>query len=239
VDEEFWIVGKDPKYRGWWIALTAIAGLIGLYAYGLTILLPQVDAGTLARIVSPAAEPAIAVFEGSPAPVEVEETAPKLASESEPLPPPEPQAVVDERASDAQTPATASEVLPDPCIAAMDAALSGARIEFLSSSIEIVPASRNVISVLAALAHTCPGRILIAGHSDNRGAEVANQQISLARAESVAETFIEFGLDPDRLTVQGLGSAQPIADNSTVAGRARNRRIEISLLTDESPAPGD
>jgi OOP family OmpA-OmpF porin len=112
----------------------------------------------------------------------------------------------------------------------MTAALSNARIEFLSSSVEIVPASRNVISVLAALAHACPGRIQIAGHSDNLGPEEANEQISVARAESVASAFIEFGLEPERLTVVGFGSTVPIADNSTRAGRARNRRIEMSLV---------
>ena len=121
----------------------------------------------------------------------------------------------------------------------MDAALSNARIEFLSSSVEIVPASRNVISVLAALAHACPGQIVIAGHSDNLGPEDANLQISLARAESVANTFAEFGLDPNRLSVRGFGSAQPIADNNTRAGRARNRRIEMFLLTDDASFSGE
>lgn len=118
---------------------------------------------------------------------------------------------------------------PDLCAGAMTAAFSTARVEFRSSSTEIVPASRNVISVLAALAHACPGQIVIDGHSDNLGPEVANQQISVARAQSVADAFGDFGLEAERLSVRGFGSSQPIADNSTPLGRARNRRIEMSL----------
>jgi len=128
----------------------------------------------------------------------------------------------------------------DYCHDAMVAALGNAHIEFLSASAEIVPASRNVVSVLAALAHTCPGRIVVDGHSDNLGPENINEQISLERAQSVVAAFVEFGIEPQRLEARGFGSSRPIADNATAAGRARNRRIEMSLVEQTSlPETGE
>jgi len=127
-------------------------------------------------------------------------------------------------------PPSSAPASDDYCHDAMVAALGNARIEFLSASAEIVPASRNVVSVLAALAHTCPGRIVVDGHSDNLGPENINEQISLERAQSVVAAFVEFGIEPQRLEARGFGSSQPIADNATAAGRARNRRIEMSLV---------
>lgn len=215
----YWIRGRDRARRNWLVWL-AVPGLIAAYMYGALMLVPQVEPDALA-------------------PQEVAEVRRSSSVESAAVD----AIVVDRdlgeppRSSTAETDVLpASDVLPeaesepDACVAAMAAALSNARIEFLSSSAEIVPASRNVISVLAALAHACSGRIQIAGHSDNLGPEVINQQISLARAESVASAFIEFGVEPDRLTLLGLGSTQPVADNTTREGRARNRRIEMSLV---------
>ncbi len=151
-------------------------------------------------------------------------------------------------AGDAAAPESEPEPAPLPpaepaenyCHDAMVAALGNARIEFLSASAEIIPASRNVVSVLAALAHTCPGRIVVDGHSDNLGPERINEQISLDRAQAVVDAFVEFGIEPRRLQARGFGSSRPVADNATAAGRARNRRIEMSLVEDEPPSqPGE
>lgn len=71
--------------------------------------------------------------------------------------------------------------------------------------------------------------VSIEGHSDSRGAEAANQKISLKRAESVRDTLISLGAKADRLNAKGFGEAQPIASNETDSGRARNRRVEIVI----------
>jgi outer membrane protein OmpA-like peptidoglycan-associated protein len=243
VKRRFWISGKDERRRSW-LTWLAFPGLIAAYAYGALVLVPRVDAGAIDASIAPAAEQSAVLADIGQIPQEQASSdfgktdenvvdplvdAPNSSERAEAVP----------SAESVQIAAESGEPGPDPCIAAMDAALSNARIEFLSSSVEIVPASRNVISVLAALAHACPGQIVIAGHSDNLGPEDANLQISLARAESVANTFTEFGLDPSRISVQGLGSAQPIADNNTRVGRARNRRIEMFLLTDDSSVSGE
>ncbi|MGD2167008.1 MAG: OmpA family protein [Gammaproteobacteria bacterium] len=204
---QYWRRGRYRAGGGLsvWIAL---AGLVASYVYGAAVVVPQLAARS-------AHSSPDAALSG------VADTSPS---------------VVDQAPSSSPGPAAGrsrepeSDLKADACVAAMNAALSNARIEFLSSSVELVPASRNVISVLAALAHACPGRIQIAGHSDDLGPEEVNEQISVARAEAVARAFIEFGLESERLTVLGFGSSQPIASNTTRAGRARNRRIEMSLV---------
>lgn len=76
-----------------------------------------------------------------------------------------------------------------------------------------------------------PGKLVrIEGHTDDRGADDANQRLSERRAQSVADALIALGADPGRLQVVGLGENAPIADNATPEGRARNRRVEVVLL---------
>lgn len=72
-------------------------------------------------------------------------------------------------------------------------------------------------------------RVLIEGHTDNRGSANLNQALSQQRAEAVREALIEEGVDPARLSAEGRGKDQPVADNGTAEGRARNRRVEIVI----------
>jgi OOP family OmpA-OmpF porin len=67
----------------------------------------------------------------------------------------------------------------------------------------------------------------IAGHTDNVGSAAMNRKLSQRRAESVMNYLVKkFGIDPSRLTAKGYGMTQPVADNKTSEGRAKNRRIE-------------
>ena len=73
--------------------------------------------------------------------------------------------------------------------------------------------------------------ILVAGHTALAGTEAARQQLSLERARSVAEYFLEKNIrTADRLVIQGFGAERPVADNSTEAGMEKNRRVEITIL---------
>jgi len=198
-----------------WPPLLALVGLITCFAYGWFVLLPGYSPGgdSPAQSLQETAgisEPAVP--HGVP-----------LPAGPTPL---EPAADV----AESLQPAT------DPCEGAMAAALGNARIEFRTASTEILPASRNVISVLAALAHVCDGEILIAGHSDDLGPEAANEALSRGRAQAVLAAFIGFGIEPDRLEARGYGSSRPVADNSTAEGRARNRRIELSFTAAHAAA---
>ncbi|MCE7991976.1 MAG: PorP/SprF family type IX secretion system membrane protein [Roseivirga sp.] len=70
----------------------------------------------------------------------------------------------------------------------------------------------------------------VTGHTDNVGSEEVNQRISLARAQAVADYLISKGILASRITVSGKGESLPISTNDTPAGRALNRRVEITIL---------
>ena len=73
-------------------------------------------------------------------------------------------------------------------------------------------------------------KIEISGHTDNTGNPVVNAKISTDRAKAVVAYLVKKGIDNGRLTYQGFGSDQPIADNTTAAGRAKNRRVEFKIV---------
>lgn len=79
-----------------------------------------------------------------------------------------------------------------------------------------------------------PGKVIIVGHSDNipiRSSRFpSNMHLSLARAKSVMQGMADVFGDPDRLSAEGRADKEPIADNATREGRARNRRIEVVLI---------
>ena len=77
-------------------------------------------------------------------------------------------------------------------------------------------------------------QIEVAGHSDDVGNADLNQGLSMRRAKTVLDFLIRFGVDEDRLSFQGYGETQPIADNSTADGRATNRRVELRLVSDQA-----
>jgi OmpA-OmpF porin, OOP family len=73
-------------------------------------------------------------------------------------------------------------------------------------------------------------KVEISGHTDNQGAADYNKQLSLKRAESVANYLVQNGVDTKRIKMKGFGADKPIADNSTEPGRQKNRRIEFKIL---------
>ena len=73
-------------------------------------------------------------------------------------------------------------------------------------------------------------RILIGGHTDGIGDAAYNLKLSEERAKVVFHYLTDKGVAPERLTYKGFGASNPIADNSTDAGRAKNRRTEVTVL---------
>jgi outer membrane protein OmpA-like peptidoglycan-associated protein len=71
--------------------------------------------------------------------------------------------------------------------------------------------------------------ILIEGHTDNTGSPAQNNLLSQQRAISIAKYLIEKGITAMRIQTKGLGSTQPIADNTNEAGRAKNRRTSFTI----------
>ncbi|WP_045757917.1 OmpA family protein [Xanthomonas albilineans] len=72
--------------------------------------------------------------------------------------------------------------------------------------------------------------IEVVGHTDNIGSDAVNQRLSEQRASSVAAYLTAQGVQPERIQTLGAGKKYPIADNSTEAGRAQNRRVEIRVV---------
>jgi outer membrane protein OmpA-like peptidoglycan-associated protein len=70
-------------------------------------------------------------------------------------------------------------------------------------------------------------RIIVEGHTDSRGSDELNQNLSMRRADAVRAYLITRGVPADRIEAAGLGSSRPVADNASAEGRADNRRVEI------------
>ena len=110
------------------------------------------------------------------------------------------------------------------------APISEQTIHFRQTSIQIRESFYPLLDRLVEFAYNCrDATIAVIGHTDSTGAESWNKQVSLARAQAVADYVTSKGIAPDQLLVEGAGSANPIGDNDTVAGRERNRRIEFEL----------
>ncbi|MCA0174913.1 MAG: OmpA family protein [Proteobacteria bacterium] len=72
--------------------------------------------------------------------------------------------------------------------------------------------------------------IIAVGHTDSVGSEAYNQKLSVRRAEAVKAYIVSKGVEASRVYTEGKGEAQPVADNKTSAGRAKNRRVEIEVV---------
>ena len=72
--------------------------------------------------------------------------------------------------------------------------------------------------------------IIAVGHTDAVGGDAYNQKLSVRRAESVKAYLVTKGIEPNRIYTEGKGKKQPVADNKTAEGRAKNRRVEIEVV---------
>lgn len=101
-------------------------------------------------------------------------------------------------------------------------------ISFDSGRADIKPELRPVLDQFAqGLDHSMNVRVV--GHTDSTGSDAVNDPLSVDRARSVREYLEARGVSEQRVEVSGVGARQPIADNNTNEGRARNRRVEIFL----------
>jgi len=77
----------------------------------------------------------------------------------------------------------------------------------------------------------------VAGHTDDTGTPELNRQLSQGRANAVMAWLVAHGVQAGRLSARGYGETRPLADNTSEAGRARNRRVEFLILRRRAPAP--
>jgi OOP family OmpA-OmpF porin len=72
--------------------------------------------------------------------------------------------------------------------------------------------------------------IVAVGHTDSKGNDASNQKLSVRRAEAVKAYLVSKGIEKNRVYTEGKGSKQPVADNKTAEGRAKNNRVEIEVV---------
>lgn len=123
---------------------------------------------------------------------------------------------------------------PDPINDALEAGetLRIFGIEFKSDSHAVAPEARQTLKGIGlALQKDHDLRVVVTGHTDNRGSVEYNKALSFKRAEAVRQALVDwYGVEPNRLNIDGRGLADPIESNETNWGRARNRRVEITAL---------
>ena len=96
---------------------------------------------------------------------------------------------------------------------------------------DLKPAGQSRLSQLASeMSQASVQSVDIVGHTDSIGSEAYNQGLSERRAQSAADYLVGQGVNPGVISARGAGELQPIADNSTADGRARNRRVDITVV---------
>ena len=103
-------------------------------------------------------------------------------------------------------------------------------ITFDTNKSDIKPNFYSTLNKVAqVLAEDTKSGILVTGYTDNTGNDSINIPLSQRRAQSVANYIASQGVSTTRINSQGMGAANPIADNTTAAGKEQNRRVEISV----------
>jgi outer membrane protein OmpA-like peptidoglycan-associated protein len=102
-------------------------------------------------------------------------------------------------------------------------------VSFDVNSATVKPAFRPSLAKVAEVLQRYDTRVTVVGHTDSTGVDSYNQQLSERRAQAVLDELARLGVPYQRLSAVGRGRYEPRADNTTAAGRAQNRRVEILL----------
>lgn len=103
-------------------------------------------------------------------------------------------------------------------------------VTFDTNSSQVKAAGANTLSGVAmVLKEYEKTRVNVVGHTDSSGGRDLNMRLSQERADSVGSNLITQGVDASRISMSGVGPDQPVASNSTAAGKAQNRRVTITL----------
>lgn len=104
-------------------------------------------------------------------------------------------------------------------------------IKFKTGKAEIDPSCDKSMTAIAAIMADYPGfHVQVDGHTDNVGNQEANKKLSQDRSDAVVKYLVEKkGVDAKRLSGKGFGDSQPIADNKSKKGQAKNRRVDFTV----------
>jgi len=116
------------------------------------------------------------------------------------------------------------------CQEKFNALLGKEKIEFQSNKSIIKKKNNKLLVELSDIALLCPNvQIEIIGHTDSLGNDMKNSELSLSRAKAVVAKLFALGIPLERMEAEGKGELEPIADNASNEGRAKNRRIEFKV----------
>ena len=134
-------------------------------------------------------------------------------------------------AAPAATPAAAAPAAPVAQAPAAAKVTYAADTFFDFNKSVIKPAGKAKLDDLVAKVKGINLEVIIAvGHTDSVGSDAYNQKLSVRRAESVKAYLVSKGIEKNRIYTEGKGEKQPVADNKTSEGRAKNRRVEIEVV---------
>jgi OOP family OmpA-OmpF porin len=165
------------------------------------------DASWTPATAAPGCDGAIVVQKAEPAPAPAPAAAPAPAPKAAPAPAPAPQ------------PAAASKVTY-AADAFFDFNKAVLKAEGKAKLDDLVAKVKNInLEVIIAV-----------GHTDSVGSDAYNQKLSVKRSEAVKAYLVSKGIEKNRVYTEGKGEKQPVADNKTAEGRAKNRRVEIEVV---------
>jgi len=125
--------------------------------------------------------------------------------------------------------AIAAKAATSPIAAAKVTLNADALFDFDKSVLK--PAAKASLDSLAGKVKSLTLEVIVAvGHTDSIGTDAYNQKLSIRRAESVKKYLVSQGIEARRIYVEGKGESQPVADNKTAEGRAKNRRVQIEAI---------
>ncbi|MGN8276804.1 OmpA family protein [Pseudomonas sp. SMV71] len=129
-----------------------------------------------------------------------------------------------------QYPASAPPVEPQAPASEVITLNDAGKVLFDFDQSDLTAEARSQLDgLMSKLSHANVVSIRVVGHTDSVGTDAYNQRLSERRASSVVEYLLTQGLAPDKLTSEGKGESEPVADNTTDEGRAQNRRVELHL----------
>ncbi|URI11419.1 OmpA family protein [Aquincola tertiaricarbonis] len=145
------------------------------------------------------------------------------------LKPPAPAPAPAPAAAPAPAPAPAPAVVPAAPVSEKVTYAADTFFDFDKSTLK--PEARAKLDDLVSKTGGINLEVIIAvGHTDSVGSDAYNQKLSVRRAEAVKTYLVSKGIEKNRVYTEGKGEKQPVADNKTAEGRAKNRRVEIEVV---------
>jgi outer membrane protein OmpA-like peptidoglycan-associated protein len=245
LDETFaWADGQTVRFKGFTLTFTEnlvpfdrAAAAVVAQALGARPAPPASAAGAAPLGATPGAVPAATPAAAAPATAPPAAAAPATtasaaaAGAAAGLPPP---AVLSAGPEAAIAPETAYELAESGISLTPTAAgllLTVNDVRFAADSAEVLPTERGRLDLIAAALRAAPDRrFLVEGHTADTGQTLRELVLSKERAARIVDELVARGLGADRFLFRGLGAARPVAPNDTEANRAKNRRVEITIL---------